>query len=169
MRNDLVFHVSDLAGKPGERRSERGSVELDLKVGDCSVKGVAVVDVELDGMDDGVIAQFHTRPTAHLVCTRCLSEWDQEIDVTAAQVFEPEPDDDGYLLAPDNRIDLSGPVRDEVSLAIPLRPLCRPDCAGLCPTCGSDLNKDPCEGHEETSSSPFAVLQGLLDNDSSDL
>ena len=65
-------------------------------------------------------------------------------------------------------VDLTGPIRDEVALAIPVRPVCRPDCRGLCPTCGTDLNSDPDHGHDEGTDSPFAVLEGMFADRSSD-
>jgi uncharacterized protein len=164
MTEDLRFHVADLAGHPGERRTEQGTVQLDLRVGESRVEGPARVDVTLEGISDGVLARFQAVVIATLQCTRCLVEWEAEIEVSAVQVYEPEPDEDGYALDRDNTVDLSGPVRDEIALAIPSRPLCRPDCAGLCPECGTDLNRDPCGGHDEPVSSPFAVLQGLFDS-----
>lgn len=164
MTDDLRFHVADLAGRPGERRTEQGTIQLDLQVGESQVQGPAHVDVTLEGISDGVLARFEATAPATLQCTRCLVEWDTDIRVSAVQVYEPEPDEDGYALGPDNTVDLGGPVRDEISLAIPARPLCRPDCAGLCPECGTDLNEDPCGGHDEPASSPFAVLQGLFDS-----
>ncbi len=54
-------------------------------------------------------------------------------------------------------------IRDEVSLALPLVPLCKKDCLGLCPTCGTDLNTAPCSGHADESDSPFSALQQLLE------
>jgi uncharacterized protein len=42
-------------------------------------------------------------------------------------------------------IDLSGPVRDEILLAAPMRAVCRPDCAGICPACGKNRNVTPCD------------------------
>ncbi len=74
-------------------------------------------------------------------------------------------EDEEQLLTMDSHgwIDLESPIRDEVGLALPLKPLCRDDCLGLCPTCGTDLNTEPCEGHEDLSSSPFAVLEQFLD------
>lgn len=161
--SSLRFNVADLIGRPGERRKESGEVDLDLTVGESAVSGRAVADVILEGIDDGVLARFTVSAPAHLVCTRCLTGWDDTVRVEAVQLFEPEPDEDGYALGPDDTIDLVEPVRDEVALAIPVRPLCRPDCAGLCPTCGTDLNRDPCEGHEEPTRSPFAALQGFFD------
>lgn len=161
--SSLRFNVADLVGRPGERREESGEIDLDLKVGESTVSGTARVDVILEGIDDGVLARFVATAPAKLACTRCLTEWDDEVQAKAMQLFEPEPDEDGYALDADDTIDLGQPVRDEIALAIPVRPLCRPDCAGLCPTCGTDLNRDPCEGHEEPTRSPFAALQGLFD------
>lgn len=164
MSKDLRFHVADLAGRPGERRREDGVVELDLRVGESRVRGPARVEATMEGMADGVLAHFQAVAIATLQCTRCLVEWEADIAVSSLQAYEPEPDEDGYGLGPDDTVDLSGPVRDEIALAVPARPLCRSDCAGLCPQCGTDLNRDPCSGHEELTSSPFAVLQGLFDS-----
>ncbi len=155
--------VADLIDKPGERRSEEGTVDLALSVGESRVDDAAAVSAVLEGIDSGVLARFTATVRARLVCTRCLSEWHDRIEASAVQVYENEPDEDGYALGSDDTVDLFGPVRDEIALAVPVRPLCRPDCAGLCPTCGTDLNEDPCGGHDDPSSSPFAVLQGLFD------
>ena len=84
-------------------------------------------------------------------CRRCLTEvrTDVDIDVDAA-VFSTDPeaadDPDFYpLLARASHIDIRDVVREELALAAPTRlPLCREDCAGLCLTCGADLNAGPC-------------------------
>lgn len=164
MSPELRYQVADLVDRPGERRQVAGSLPVDLTVGEARVKGTARVEVVLEGIDDGVLARFEATAPATLQCTRCLLEWDGEVVAAAVQVFEPEPDEDGYALGADDTVDLSGPVRDEIALAVPIRPLCRDDCLGLCPTCGTDLNRDPCGGHEEPSRSPFAALQGMFDS-----
>lgn len=162
---DVRFPVGDLIGRPGERRPDTGEVDLDIQVGESRVEGPAEVEVLLEGVADGVLARFEAKATAELACTRCLRQWSEPLEVSAVQLFEETPDEDGYALEPDGSVDLTGPVRDEIALAVPLRPLCRPDCAGLCPTCGTDLNEDPCDGHDEPSSSPFDALKGLFDDD----
>jgi len=139
-------------------------MEVDLRAGESRVRGRVDAEATIEGIADGVRAMFRAKTRAHLVCTRCLTEWDADLDVSEQQVYEPVPDEDGYRLAGDDTIDLAGPVRDEIALAIPVRPLCQPDCQGLCPTCGTDLNRDPCGGHDEPVSSPFAALQGLFDS-----
>ena len=60
------------------------------------------------------------------------------------------------------RLDLTPMVREEVLLAIPDSPLCRPDCAGLCPTCGADLNAGPCGCEQPGGDDRWAVLDQLL-------
>lgn len=163
--SDLRFVVSDLIGRPGERRRQTAAVNLALSVGDSVVDGLASVEVLFEGVDDGLLARFEVVTTVRLTCTRCLAEWEEPLHVSSTQLFGEQPDEDGYALGRDDSVDLSGPVRDEVALAIPVRPLCRPDCAGLCPTCGTDLNEDPCDGHDEPLRSPFAVLGELLPDD----
>lgn len=158
----LIFHVSDLVDRPGERRTVEGDIDIDVRMGESRIDDTAHVTALLEGIDRGVMARFQAAVRARLACTRCLAEWQAVVEAEAMQVFEPEPDEDGYALGSDDTIDLSGPVRDEIALAVPVRPLCTPDCAGLCPTCGTDLNRSPCGGHEEPSSSPFAALQDLF-------
>lgn len=60
-------------------------------------------------------------------------------------------------------IDLEPILRDAVVLELPFTPLCRPDCAGLCPECGADLNRDPDHGHAEPIDPRWAGLIGLTE------
>jgi uncharacterized protein len=83
-------------------------------------------------------------------CRRCLAELVSQFEAPVEAVFTTSPeaaDDPGvHLLAePVTVIDLSDAVREEVALAVPAYPLCREQCAGLCPTCGADLNQGPCQ------------------------
>jgi uncharacterized protein len=86
-----------------------------------------------------------------------------EHSIEFMQVFRAVPDEDGRQLDSDGNIDLEPVVRDEVVLDLPLAPLCRPECLGLCSVCGTDLNSDPCSGHTDESDHPLAALRQLLD------
>lgn len=82
-------------------------------------------------------------------CRRCLVETPHRFAVEARAVFSADPelesDPNVYPLPPAATvIDLTDVVRQEVALAIPAFPLCREDCAGLCPQCGADRNEGPC-------------------------
>lgn len=60
-----------------------------------------------------------------------------------------------------SEIDLSGYLREVVTLGLPAQPLCREDCRGLCPRCGADRNRDECSCEQVSPGSPFAVLGAL--------
>ncbi|HEX9166122.1 MAG TPA: DUF177 domain-containing protein [Gemmatimonadales bacterium] len=82
-------------------------------------------------------------------CARCLAEVVTRFETPAEALYTTSPetaDDPGVYLLPEPVavIDLTDAVREEVALATPGYPLCRPDCAGLCPRCGADLNLGPC-------------------------
>ena len=63
----------------------------------------------------------------------------------------------------DNLLDLTELVRQQILVSLPLRPLCRADCKGLCPECGKNLNEGPCGCPAAPEESPFSVLKSLLD------
>jgi uncharacterized protein len=160
---ELVVDVADLVGDPGAVKAVSGEEPVSLRLGDVRVNGAMKVEGEVRGTVDGVITVFTARAPAHFTCVRCLIEWSGEIVAEGTQHFSKVPDEDGYAIK-DRSINLSGPATDELALAIPAAPLCRPDCRGLCPICGTDLNEDPCDGHGEESDSPFAVLKDLFDS-----
>jgi len=160
---ELIVDVADLVGDPGAIKEVSGEQPVSLRLGDVTVKGPMTVEGEVRGTVDGVIAGFTARAPAHFACVRCLTEWSGEIAASGTQHFSGVPDEDGYAIV-DRSIDLSGPATDELALGLPAAPLCRPDCQGLCPICGTDLNVDPCDGHGEESDSPFAVLRDLFDS-----
>jgi uncharacterized protein len=56
-------------------------------------------------------------------------------------------------------------IRQNLLLVVPIKPLCRPDCAGLCPTCGENLNVRKCTCPPAEIESPFKVLADLLEED----
>ena len=61
-----------------------------------------------------------------------------------------------------HEVDLTEPVRQSVLLEIPMKPLCRPDCAGLCPHCGKNRNEGPCDCQEEPADPRLSVLADWL-------
>lgn len=162
MKGELVVDVDHLIGHPETRRDFDGTRRANLRLGDVVVDGPIDVSGVLTGTVDGVHAVFRVGADASLTCVRCLTIWVDRIEVEGSQHFAKDPDEDGYAIV-DRAVDIAGPATDELALALPSTPLCRPDCKGLCPTCGSDLNRDPCDGHGDDSDSPFAALKDLLD------
>jgi uncharacterized protein len=101
----------------------------------------------------------------HGPCYRCLGDAVLEVPIKAREYQAEEPDDDElrtpYLVA--NTLDVSTWARDAVALALPEKILCRPDCAGLCPECGKNLNEEPHEHAAEVVDSRWAALETLRD------
>lgn len=138
-------------------------------------------DLMLTNAGEGILATGIL--TTHVVgtCDRCLSpaEFDVSGEVDEYYLFE-EPEDTGdddddeldfSLVSADNTIDLSGALLSTLVMETPFVVLCRPDCKGLCPVCGANLNEEDC-GHaaqieeDRLKARPFAVLASLdLDHD----
>ena len=158
---DLRFPVTDLLGHPGERRDVYGETKLHLEVGETRVSTSSATYAQLTAVGEGILAKGWSGVMADHVCIRCLTEWEAPIDAEWEELFMRHPGKDESPIH-DGVIDLEPVVRDELSLALPSDPLCRPDCAGICPECGADLNNAPCSGHGDLSEGPFAALKQLF-------
>ena len=108
-------------------------------------------------------------------CDRCLdtAEFDIAGEIEEFYLFEepenPEDYEDGYELVDEDRvIDLAEPINDAIVMDTPFVVLCQPDCKGLCPSCGANLNEGPCGCAAEAEmdwvdnpENPFAALKNL--------
>ncbi len=97
-------------------------------------------------------------------CFRCLTDTGVNTPIRAREYHATAAADTDELQTPyveDDRLDLSAWARDSVVLALPDKILCRPDCAGLCPVCGKDLNVEPHEHDAETADPRWAALADL--------
>jgi uncharacterized protein len=86
--------------------------------------------------------------------------------VNAREYQATSPGDSDELRTPyvaDDKLDLETWARDAIALALPEQILCRPDCAGLCPTCGKDLNVEPHTHDEERLDPRWEALAELRD------
>ena len=106
--------------------------------------------------DKGILVKGILEGQSHLMCSRCLTffkhplkftieeEFFPSIDVTRG-VFLPPPEDSSVLMIDDHHIlDLGEAVRQYALMDLPMKPLCRTDCGGLCPGCGANLNQEAC-------------------------
>ena len=105
---------------------------------------------------DGVLVTAHLRGEQPELCSRCLRsiavpmglELEEEFfattDIRTGVKLARPPEPDAFLIGPQQQLDLEEAVRQAWTAALPLQPLCRPDCPGLCPKCGKDWNDGPC-------------------------
>ena len=142
-----------------------GQSRLDLELTPASV-GIAAQDVQLEGplrvglSLDRRAEEIWIRGTIHAValqqCSRCLADFSQilELDfdvfcakLPVARTMSPkalDEEDGGVHFHDGHVLSIDGEIREAVLLGLPMRPLCRESCAGLCPRCGEDRNLGPC-------------------------
>ncbi len=108
-----------------------------------------------------------------LVCSRCLKEYrsagEEKIVLYCRRAEasscsgESELSDEDVMTCyyRENTIDLTSSVRDAILLSVPMKPLCSPECKGLCPVCGKDLNVDRCSCTLETVDPRWEALKKL--------
>ncbi|MDR0627103.1 MAG: DUF177 domain-containing protein [Bifidobacteriaceae bacterium] len=172
---ELTVSVRQLANRPGTSRQLTVNFDAAEAIG-TEVIGVpegqpVSLELLLESVLEGVLATGTVRSTARGECGRCLEELSVPTEVTFQELFEfSEPARAGeapaedQLMVIDDTIDLTVPVRDAIVLSLPFRPLCREDCAGLCPQCGARLADEP--GHAHRTVDPrWAALQDLLEDE----
>jgi uncharacterized protein len=122
------------------------------------------LDVTLESVTEGVLATVTAVAPVTGECARCLEPVAQTIEARCQELFSYEQgagdaDEDGYALDGD-LLDLEPVLRDALVLALPLAPLCRQDCPGLCAECGALLAQaGPEHGHERAIDPRWARLQ----------
>jgi uncharacterized protein len=122
------------------------------------------VDLAVTRASSGLLFELTLAPRLEGPCFRCLENATLELLLRAREYHAASPGDQEELVShyvADDRLDLSGWARDTLALALPDKILCRSDCAGLCPTCGRDLNLEPHEHDEATADPRWAALEEL--------
>jgi len=116
--------------------------------------------------DQHILVQGSLTSALSAECVRCLESFRLPLQVQLEELYALTPGphalDPLYVVAPDGTIDLTHPLRENVLLAQPIKPVCRPDCKGLCASCGKNLNEGPCDCEDELTDPRLAALKALL-------
>lgn len=147
-RAPLVFSTRSLPRSPGSLHTEHRTAPAPAGLGTELVgvpEGAELeLDVQFEAVSEGVLVTGTARAPLAGECARCLEPLRQASEVQFAELYNyeqvREPDSDGYSLDGD-LLDLEPVLRDALVLALPLAPLCRDDCPGLCAECGVQLAK----------------------------
>jgi uncharacterized protein len=113
----------------------------------------------------GLLVQGDFSGRTAIQCVRCLTDFSQLLhwDFTELYAFTKKSvTDSGLLLPEDAHLDLEPLLREYALLEVPIKPICREDCKGLCPVCGENLNERDCGHRPEEDISPFSDLKNLL-------
>jgi len=181
---DLVFNVAQLMKEPvGAHRSydfaeptlllSEPIHEDDDELIARDVRG----HVKFTRLNGRLRAEGAVDADVTLRCSRCLETFDTHLHAPLDEMFlqtydvssglplkreEGEEDADTFTLDRNHMVDLAEPLRQTLLVSLPLQPLCREACAGLCPTCGKNLNDGPCDCPTEELDPRLAALADLL-------
>ena len=126
-------------------------------------------NVTVSRTTEGLLVQVEGQADMDAECVYCLKSFEQPLHLNFVEMFtfSSHADENTDLILPDDlHIDLKPLIREYFQLDIPINPVCKPDCKGLCPVCGNDLNISNCD-HDEIEGDPrFSVLKTLLEDDS---
>jgi len=145
---------------------------------DVECEGPIRGTIKLTNVGSHIRAVGTLRVAVRVSCSRCLTpmlapvemEIDEECELT--QIDEPDAyeataeDIAETPILDDDIIDLSELVRQNLVVNLPTSPLCRPECPGLCPQCGQNLNEGQCDCSTEHIDPRLAKLRELLDGES---
>jgi len=160
-----------------------GGIDLRVAVSESWLKaecpdtllGVGKAGLWLEGRlepaGEGYLLRGTLRGELLAPCARCLEPAPVPVESPMALSFveggEPQDEDadetqDDVIAFEHGTIDLATPIRDEILLAVPMSPVCRPDCVGFCPACGRNRNLTPCECEKRAlETSKFGALAKL--------
>lgn len=162
---DLKVSVAEILGRPAATRHVRIREPLDeVRVDLARLKTEPVVaELRLESVVEGVLVTGPAAGDLTCRCARCLTEFDSRFQIEVCELFAGP----GHLLEEDTyrvegeEIDLEPMLRDEITLSLPLNPLCRSDCKGMCARCGRDLNEGACDCVEDAMDPRWAALDAV--------
>jgi uncharacterized protein len=162
------FNLRQVKLRSGEEY--RDAIEIDLAPLEyggqryISVPERLPAELAISRASTGTVLELRFRARVHGPCMRCLGDAVLEVPVESREYQATSPGGSEDLRTPyvvEDRLDLGGWARDAVALALPDKILCRPDCAGLCPVCGRDLNLEPHAHEEDVTDSRWEALAQL--------
>ncbi len=167
----VQINVSQQLKAPiGSIRDYEVSEAVDIADGSRLVQG----EIRLMRTDRSILAEGTLHTEIEHTCSRCLSLFSCPLTLNIEEEYFPTtdmftgaslplPDEpDSFTIDGNNILDLTEAIRQYALLATPMKPLCREDCAGLCPTCGRNLNQAPCNCPPKPVDSRWSELSKLV-------
>lgn len=171
-----IIDLKDYSVFPLEIHEEFHREIFDLEDFLCMLDGDVSLDARINKGNSHYTMEFHIKALAKARCARCLRDVDINIDKREKvylfdQSFEKsggitdldEKDLDHYYLK-DLLFDLEGFANEQIIISLPVKVLCRPDCKGLCPYCGNDMNESECKCLSENIDPRWETLKAESNN-----
>ncbi|MGH2754619.1 MAG: YceD family protein [Actinomycetota bacterium] len=166
---EFKVSVSEILGHPGLYKDIKVRRTLP-PVGNALARVQArPIDARLraESVVEGVLVTGPVTAPVAYECARCLTPVTSDVVLDVCELFvapghEAPPEEEAYEVT-GLEIDLEPMLRDNIALALPLNPVCRDDCLGICARCGRDLNQGPCDCSDEELDPRWAELAALRD------
>jgi uncharacterized protein len=171
---DLRFNVAQLLREEVGARRTYEFTEPRLKLDGTQVLRELQGKVRFTRTASGVLAAVEGSGVVDTECMRCLApvavqitypfrdEFHSRIDVTTGTALPAPLEDDPFFIDEAHLVDLAEAIREYALMALPMQPLCRPECKGICAICGVDRNIETCTCEDGPTDDRFAVLKTLL-------
>lgn len=163
----LRLNARELLRQPGMTRQIQAVLSADdLAVEDNRVAGSVDIVLEAVSSIDGIVVVGSVSTPWRAPCRRCLTEVEGTAQIAIDEVYQDDISDEHAFQIEGDQIDMAPAVREYVLLELPDGPLCRVDCAGICPVCGIDRNQGSCDCDTSVRDQRWAALDDLrLDDD----
>lgn len=179
---NLILHVEQLKEKEFYHEFEESPqvfpvIAEMIENRECQFLGPINIRLKAFRVRELFQVQGRLETGVHLSCSRCLKGFDARLasdfdltytkempglmDVMDMEEIEIKVEEIGMFYFKGEEINLQQGIQEQVVMAWPLQPLCDENCKGLCPTCGSDLNRGDCGCQREPVPNKFAVLKNL--------
>jgi uncharacterized protein len=180
--NNLILHVEQLKDKEFSHEFEENPEVFPIiaemvKNRECEFLKPLNIRLKAFRIRELFEVQGTFRTSVRLPCSRCLKDFDTPLasdfeltytkempglmDVFNEEEIELRVEEIGMIYFKGEEINLQQGIQEQVVMALPLQPLCHDNCKGLCPQCGSDLNRRDCGCKRESAPNKFAVLKNL--------
>jgi len=166
VRNPLLVNALEMLRRPGTAKEvEVSLLPAALNLDDPRlVPGTEItVEVQCESLSDGIVVNGRIEAEIHSECRRCLQPVGSVLDIEVHELYQLVVTDPDAFGIQNDQIDLAPMVRETVLIELPDAPLCRIDCAGLCPTCGIDLNREKCGCAAPVIDARWAALDAIRD------
>ena len=165
-----TFSLRRLRLRPGEGLRDELAIQLEpFALGGeryLPVPGEARAELTIDRATGGDVFRLRFATRLHGPCMRCLEDAVADLAVDGREYHAADAgagEELRSVYVAGDQLELSQWARDLIALELPEQIVCRPDCAGLCPVCGRNLNREPHEHEDDAPDPRWAVLEELRD------
>lgn len=131
----MKIHVNRIPAEGLREDAVYDPAALDLDRADLRVEQPITMSAAITKAEQTLLVQAEVQGVLDVTCARCLEFFEAPLQTRSMLSYEVRPNE---------IVDITEDIRQEIILAYPMIPVCRPDCKGLCPVCGQNLNHGAC-------------------------